>query len=265
MCDDFFSYPICLFDSGIGGLNLLTELKKRLPFENYLYVADQKYCPYGNRFDDYIVNRIKKIIEFLYRFNPKIILVACNTASRFLPNFSEYTDKVKGVILPTAKYVLGVIRPKKVLLLATKSTISGGVYQNIFNSKKVLFEAVDCGNLVSDIEGMNVYEDAFSKKLLSDLRYVLYDDFDAIIFGCTHFDFISKHVSDLFPQTFKAVFCKNAVVPFVVNLLNGSNLLNNSSIDAKTLLLTTGSLSFFKEQLSFYKIDYDEAKSVVID
>lgn len=262
---DFSFSPVCLFDSGIGGLNVLSGLKKILPSENYLYVADQKFCPYGNKGDEYVRSRVKKIVGFLSSFNPKIILIACNTASRFLPKDFISSDVVMGVIKATSEYVAVETPSKKVLLLATKSTIDGGLYQRFFDSLKISCDVVDCGNLVDDIENMKIHENSFAEKVKGDLINVISENFDSVIFGCTHFDFARQSVLSVLQQPVKPIFCKDAVAPFVVKFLTERKLLGNSFIAGKTVLLTTGRLDFFRKQLGFYNVDYDNAEKVVID
>ena len=72
---------IGIFDSGLGGLSVFKEITELLPFENIIYVSDSKYCPYGNKTDEYITERSKVITNFLLSKKCKLIVVACNTAT----------------------------------------------------------------------------------------------------------------------------------------------------------------------------------------
>ncbi|MAK01199.1 MAG: glutamate racemase, partial [Flavobacteriaceae bacterium] len=71
---------IGLFDSGIGGLSILNSLVEKLPYENFVYLSDNKNCPYGNKSQEQIINFSLKNSKKLIELNCKMIIVACNTA-----------------------------------------------------------------------------------------------------------------------------------------------------------------------------------------
>ena len=73
--------PIGIFDSGIGGVSILEKLKQILPKENFIYLADNLNCPYGNKSKQGIINLSVKNCQKLIEFNCKVIIVACNTAT----------------------------------------------------------------------------------------------------------------------------------------------------------------------------------------
>jgi glutamate racemase len=73
--------PIGIFDSGVGGLKILAQLRKILPSENYVYVFDRSHAPYGTKSARFVTKRAKSVTEFLLNRGAKIIVVACNTAT----------------------------------------------------------------------------------------------------------------------------------------------------------------------------------------
>ena len=74
--------PIAVIDSGIGGLTLLKELHKKYPNENYIYLADNRCMPYGNKSARFIKHRLLELVNYLYdNFNVKLVILGCNTAS----------------------------------------------------------------------------------------------------------------------------------------------------------------------------------------
>ena len=75
------SAPVGVFDSGVGGLSVLREIRRMLPNEHLLYVADSGYAPYGDREEDFIEQRSSAIVEYLLSRGAKAIVVACNTAT----------------------------------------------------------------------------------------------------------------------------------------------------------------------------------------
>ena len=73
--------PIGIFDSGIGGISILEKLKQLLPNENFIYLADNRNCPYGSKSKKEILSLSDKNCEKLIEFNCKIIIIACNTST----------------------------------------------------------------------------------------------------------------------------------------------------------------------------------------
>ena len=76
--------PVCLFDSGIGGLTVLKKLINKFPNENYVYLADLARVPFGDKTKEEIKKIVDEIFEWLVRFEPKAIIMACNTSSALL-------------------------------------------------------------------------------------------------------------------------------------------------------------------------------------
>src|SRR6185295_16549053 len=74
--------PIGVFDSGMGGLSILTELRRVAPYENFVFLADQKYVPYGEKSKKELVALTSKITDyFIKKYDIKMMVVACNTAT----------------------------------------------------------------------------------------------------------------------------------------------------------------------------------------
>ncbi len=260
--------PICLFDSGLGGITVLDGLVSCLPNENFVYVADRKYCPYGTREDNYIIKRVVKITELLRQFTPKAIVIACNTASRFIDVVRDISKVfVTDVIAPTVSYVSEVTASKRVVLLATESTVCGGLYQKKLRSLGVTCEAVPCSEFLPYIENEEVFTERFYNLVESKLDSVRLSDYDVIIYGCTHFGLIDGIIKRYLPKSVKTVSCKTATSEVIKNYLIGENLLNSNFVsrDCKVRLYTTSTIESFQKALSFYGKAYKNIKVVNID
>ena len=98
---------IGVFDSGVGGLTVLAEIRKILPNENIIYLGDTKSFPYGSKSKESIINLTKQGINFLISKNVKTIVIACGTATsqalETVKNF--YSIPIIGIIEPTAQYI----------------------------------------------------------------------------------------------------------------------------------------------------------------
>ena len=73
--------PVGVFDSGVGGLSVLREIRRRLPHESLLYLADSAHVPYGEKSPEYIRERCRTIAAFFVEQGAKALVVACNTAT----------------------------------------------------------------------------------------------------------------------------------------------------------------------------------------
>ena len=117
--------PIGLFDSGIGGISILDKLKELLPNENFIFLADNKNCPYGYRSKKEIISLSTKNCEKLIELNCKAIVVACNTATT---NAIETLREVIGIpiigIEPGIKPAISYTKTKNIGILATEKTLN---------------------------------------------------------------------------------------------------------------------------------------------
>ena len=128
---------IGVFDSGMGGLSVLNGLVNLFSDNVYIYVADNKYSPYGTKTDEELINRGLAIIKYFESVNTELIIIACNTMSVYLDILQKHTNiKVLGVIKPTVHYVssLGV---NEVGLIATYNTVRNKTYQNMLHFKHI--------------------------------------------------------------------------------------------------------------------------------
>ena len=145
--------PIGVFDSGVGGLTVLEKLVEMYPSENFIYVADQGYCPYGTKTKEEIEQRVLTIGKYLLNRGVKAIVIACNTASLFKQSLQNITDTpVISVIEPTALRAIELTKSKKVAVLATNATIQNGKYQKILEENGVEVYPVPASSFVEIIE-----------------------------------------------------------------------------------------------------------------
>jgi glutamate racemase len=115
--------PIGVFDSGVGGLSILLELKKLLPKETFLYMADQKFMPYGAKTAEELQERVDKIASFLVSQGVKAIVVACNTATIAAIETlrQKYEVPIIGTV-PVIKTISSASTTKKIAVFSTPST-----------------------------------------------------------------------------------------------------------------------------------------------
>jgi len=186
--------PIGVFDSGIGGFSVLRELRRLVPEESVIYVADQVHVPYGPRSLGEVRALAEAITRFLLRRRAKLVVVACNTASaaalhelrRVFPGtpFVGMEPAVKPAAALTRSGTLGVI--------ATPATFQGELYASVVrrfaDGRRVLQHS--CPGLVAEIEKGNLRGRRTRRILETALRPMLADGMDTVVLGCTHYPFV---------------------------------------------------------------------------
>lgn len=192
---------IGVFDSGIGGLTVLEELKKILPNEDYLFYADSKNCPYGEKSDTELFQITSNIVDYLISRDSKIIVIACNTATTRCIKYLR--DKYKDMIFIGTEPAIKVACDrdyKNILVMATPATIASERTSILVNENKKEYEniyLVPCEGLADAIENDNTNK---CEEIVSSI-YEEYKDkeIDAIVLGCTHY----PHIKDLISRYFK--------------------------------------------------------------
>ncbi|MBQ8433759.1 MAG: glutamate racemase [Clostridia bacterium] len=236
--------PIALFDSGIGGLTVLQSVVEVLPNENYVYLADNAFFPYGVKSYHELEKRIKIITKYLVSLDAKAIVIACNTASLHLEAIKKIAKiPVVDVITPTCNKVFGVTQNNKVCLLATDATVRSQRYQQILQNRGIDVVAVGCSDFVPLAENGS-YESAWADDIICQkLSGVTNENFDTVILGCTHFGLLKESITQVLGNKIY-VECGVPTALYLRNILTNNNLLcNYGSVKLKVITTAKSSIS----------------------
>ncbi len=188
--------PIGVFDSGIGGLTVVAELRRRLPHEAIFYIGDTARVPYGNKSQATIERYSVEISELLLTRGAKMIVVACNTASsQALPQLEHLLPvPVTGVILPGAKAAVARTKNGHIGVIGTRATVRSGAYEKAIHAlaPEVRVTSKACPMLVPTIEEgwlQSSITDAIIAEYLGDLTE---SGIDTLVLGCTHYPLLKK-------------------------------------------------------------------------
>lgn len=193
--------PIGVFDSGIGGLTVLESLKALMPQENFIYLADDAFYPYGTKSKLQIENRVLEIGKAFIKKDVKAIVVACNTASANAQKLKNWTKLlIQTVIEPTAIAAFNQSKTKKIAVLATKLTISMRIYQDLLEEWKASVFPLAASDLVALAESPNRKSLETKQQLMEIVKPLMNEDFDTLILGCTHFGLLSDALMESFPK-----------------------------------------------------------------
>lgn len=195
---------IGIYDSGYGGLTVLKEVLKLAPNGNYIYFGDNKRIPYGDKTKEELIEISKEVIKFFEEKDVKVIVIACNTiCAQALDELEKITHiPIIGIGNMGAKGIIRETENKKVLVLATKSTVEAGLYNKCVNELDTEIEVlgIGCSKLVPIIESEEV--DEKREKILEALReYKLEVDnfsYDTIVLGCTHYPYVKNEIMEVF-------------------------------------------------------------------
>ena len=191
--------PIGVFDSGVGGLTVLAEIRDRLPYENTVYFGDTARVPYGVRDPAEVREFAFEIITYLTDLDVKLVVVACNTASAVALEAAqaEFDVPVVGVIAPGARAAAVDTINRRVGVLATRVTVESGAYRRAVRNLDAGIEVHEqaCPEFVPLIEKGVVDGPELEKVARGYLDPLMSRRVDAVILGCTHYPLISATIN----------------------------------------------------------------------
>lgn len=191
--------PIGVFDSGMGGLSVWKELRKALPHESLVYLADGKNCPYGNKPTEEVVEYVLRAIEELMRHNVKLVVMACNTATAVaIENLrSRYAEIPFVGMEPAVKPAALTSESGTIGILATRSSLHGDLFRNTcakYDDKVRILTSVGEGFVECVEEGNDSSEEIALPLVRKAVEPLLAEGADKIVLGCTHYPFLAKHI-----------------------------------------------------------------------
>lgn len=224
--------PIGVIDSGLGGLSILNAITPQLKKENFIYLADHKYCPYGDKTTKEINRRLITIINFMLKKNCKMVVIACNTITTSSIKFlrSIYPTILFVGTVPAIKPAIEKNLKENIVVLATKRTIKNQQYpQGVLG--------LACPGLVKVIESGDTQK--VTKKINQILKKIKIN-YSALVLGCTHYILIKSLIKKLIPPNVIIIEPSKAIAKQTKKILTQNHLLTNPSSKGKSLLLTTG-------------------------
>jgi glutamate racemase len=202
--------PIALFDSGIGGLTVLQALTQQMPHESYVYLGDTARLPYGTKSPDTVRKYALGIVQHLLTYQPKALVIACNTASTHALEAVQNFVATQGLSIP----VIGMIDPavqaacrqsqnQHILVMGTSGTILSGAYERALRllNPSVKISSVACQMLVALAEEGWTDTDIARAALQTYLDPILENESskpDTLILGCTHFPLFASMIRSLY-------------------------------------------------------------------
>jgi len=197
--------PVSVFDSGVGSLSIIRELKKEIPHENLLYFADKAHFPYGNKSHAELREIIVNTVKYLARFKPKLIIIASNTPS------IQVLDEVKRIanipllgVRPPLKMACRLTNKKHIGIMATQGTIMSKGLENQIRREipqDILVTKFNASPIIELVEnGTYITDERRTFDVISDiLGNELDKKIDVITLSSTHLPFVKRYLNYLVP------------------------------------------------------------------
>lgn len=182
---------IGVFDSGAGGLTILTDLRAELPYERFIYLGDTANCPYGVRSDEEITALTLECCRFLIKQEVKLIIIACNTASQAALSTLRATLHPLPFIgvVPAVKPAARLTKNGRIGIAATNQAAKAIYLRQLIDefAGGIQAFAVGCPDLVTLVEAGRFDGPEVEATVREALQPVLAEDIDVLVLGCTHF------------------------------------------------------------------------------
>jgi len=259
--------PIGVFDSGIGGLTVAKAIINHLPEERIIYFGDTAHLPYGDKSKELVKSYAVAITDFLLKVQQcKCIVIACNTASaaayEYLRDFYKGSVPVFNVIDPIVESVVADDSIKRVGIIATKTTIASGVYQEKLSRRKPSLQYTSLATpLLAPMIEEGFYNNKISRTVIHNyLEQPELKDIDALILGCTHYVMIRDEINGFFNGKVKLFDSTDIVARKLKVILEKENLISERKTTDHVFYISNYTESFEKSATLFYgeniKLEY---------
>lgn len=221
--------PIGIFDSGIGGLSVLSHIRDYLPAEDLIYVADNAHLPYGNKGHDYVNQRAHQITEFLLEQGVKSVVVACNTATAAsIASLRSRFDLPIVGMEPGIKPGIAQTRNGKVAILATEGTLGSTKFQELMQrfSQQAQVLIQPCHGWVELVECQHPEGGNPTEIIEAQLTPLLHSGIDTLVLGCTHYPFLRERIAQIAGRRVTIIDTGEAVARQLKSRLATEELLN---------------------------------------
>ncbi|UKS24158.1 glutamate racemase [Paenibacillus sp. HWE-109] len=223
---------IAVLDSGVGGLTVVKEVMRQLPQEKVIYFGDTARSPYGPRSAGEVRKFTRQIVDYLVQFNPKMIVIACNTATAVaIDDIRERVlIPVLGVISPGARAAIKHTKSGIIGVIGTDGTIRSKAYEQALRliSPQIQVYSQPCPLLAPFVE-QGMFDPTRSLEVVEQsLRPLAGKPMDCLILGCTHYPFLTEAISSVMGPDVTLISSADETAREISTILYHQNLLASS-------------------------------------
>ena len=239
--------PIGMFDSGVGGLTVLKEVKKLLPNEEIIYLGDTKRFPYGSKSKESIIEISRNCVNYLVSKDVKLIIIACGTATSQSIDVlkKEFDVPIIGIIEPTIEYLKeNVTEKEKIGVIATQGTIRSkawekSILKSIKNSEVISQETPLLATMAEQGWTNNKVAKYTIKEYMKQFKKV-----NRLILGCTHYPMFEELIRKELRRKVDIINTGEKVAIYVKKYLQDNGLQSDENEKKNTIYLTDTESNF---------------------
>jgi len=243
-----------MFDSGVGGLTVLHECLVSLPEEDYVYLGDTEWFPYGVKDPDQLRARIRGIAELLLGGRAKLLVIACNTATSIGEDVVREVAAAHGVgvvpvVEPQAEIAAAITDSGAVGVLATPNTVESGSYRRALEAQGRALEVteVEAPDLAPFIQDGSPFDRAVVEMARSYCAPLKRAEVDTLILGCTHYPLVAPMLQRILGRDVRLVSGGHAVAAAVQRSLVRRGIDRKPDGEGEYRFLCTGDVESFRE------------------
>jgi len=263
----FVQQPIAIFDSGVGGLTVAREVMRQLPREKIVYFGDTARTPYGPRPAGEVIRFTREIADYLVQFNPKMLVIACNTATAFaLEDIrSRVSIPVVGVIHPGARAAINRTMTGYIGVIGTEGTIRSGAYVQALRQLNPRVEVVTraCPAFVPLVERGNFRSEQTYDTVREGLNGLTALPIDTLILGCTHYPFLADTIGDVVGRHISLISSAEETARDISTILHEQNQLARIETMPVHQFLCSGDPAMFKAIAQSWLVEQIELTPIV--
>ena len=236
--------PIGVFDSGMGGLTILSALRQELPGESYIYLGDTAHCPYGVRSEAEIIDLSICISRFLIEQGVKLIVVACNTASQAaLAALRAAFPFIQFVgVVPAVKPAARATKKGRIGIAATNQAAKATYLRQLIDefAEGIQAFAIGCPELVTLVEEGQLDGPEVEETVRQALAPILREDIDVMVLGCTHFPALRPVIERVATRQVQVIDSGSAIARRTRYVLDAENLIQPNATAGELQVWCTG-------------------------
>jgi glutamate racemase len=246
--------PIAVFDSGVGGLTVLHECLVSLPAEDFVYLGDSAYFPYGIKPPEELRERVGQVTRFLLDRGTKLLVVACNSATSAGAETAKEMAEANGVevvtvVEPEAEIAAAITDSGRVGVLATPATVEAGAYRRALDRLGRALEVteVEAPDLAPIIQHGFPFDQGVVDTVRSYCAPLVEADIDTLILGCTHYPLVAPMLQRILGRDVRLITAGHAIAAAAQRTLEGGDLTSPNQGEGSYRFLCTGNVASFRD------------------
>lgn len=243
-----------MFDSGVGGLTVLHECLVSLPEEDYVYLGDTDWFPYGTKDTEALRARIREISGLLLASGAKLLVIACNTATAIGEDVArevaaEHGVEVVPVVAPQAEIAAAITDNQRVGVLATPNTVQSGSYRRALEQQGRALEVteVEAPDLAPFIQQGSPFDDGVMEMARGYCAPLRSAEVDTLILGCTHYPLVAPMLQRILGRDVRLVSGGHAVAAAAQRTLERAGLAREPDGEGGYRFLCSGDVDSFRD------------------